>query len=144
MSNRVGLNIDQFHYICNRRMFQVSCTIPNVGAAGEGQFHNGLCVLTQVRLHAILLCCLYKGLCHQKLFTMRGWQRANDWSVTLYFKSDKLCNEQIIPCPTEHNQRKDLPCGLVLVRFSGALRHHRYVLQTLHHLLPQSPLPPHL
>ena len=28
---------------------QVSCTIPNVGAAGEGQFHNGLCVLSQVR-----------------------------------------------------------------------------------------------
>ena len=27
-----------------------SCNIPNVGAAGGEQVHNGLCVLTQVRL----------------------------------------------------------------------------------------------
>ena len=125
-------------------MFQVSCTIPNVGAAGEGQFHNGLCVLTQVRLHAILLCSLYNGLCHQNFFTMRCWQIANDWSVPLNFKFAKVKNVVMLPCPTEHNQRKDLPCGLVLVRFSGALRHHRYVLQIVHHLLPQSPLPPYL
>lgn len=26
---------------------EVSCTIPNVGAAGKEQYHNGLCVLTQ-------------------------------------------------------------------------------------------------
>ena len=30
-----------------------SCNIPNVGAAGGEQMHNGLCVLTQVRLHCI-------------------------------------------------------------------------------------------
>ena len=29
---------------------EVSCNIPNVGAAGNEQAHNGLCVLTQVRL----------------------------------------------------------------------------------------------
>ena len=27
---------------------EVSCNIPNIGAAGEAQSHNGLCVLTQV------------------------------------------------------------------------------------------------
>ena len=27
---------------------EVSCNIPNVGAAGNEQAHNGLCVLTQV------------------------------------------------------------------------------------------------
>ena len=30
-----------------------SCNIPNVGAAGGEQMHNGLCVLTQVKLHCI-------------------------------------------------------------------------------------------
>jgi len=33
--------------MCNVFPTEVSCTIPNVGAAGEGQFHNGLCVLSQ-------------------------------------------------------------------------------------------------
>ena len=75
---------------------------------------------------------------------MRGWRIAGDWSVTLYSKSEKVRNALMLPCPTEHNQRKDLPSGLVLVRFSGALRHHRYVLQIVHNLLPQSPFPPYL
>ena len=33
---------------------EVSCNIPNVGAAGNEQAHNGLCVLTQVFLASIL------------------------------------------------------------------------------------------
>ena len=35
-----------------------SCNIPNVGAAGGEQVHNGLCVLTQVRLQRRTYHCL--------------------------------------------------------------------------------------
>ena len=33
---------------------EVSCNIPNIGAAGDDQMHNGLCVLTQVESHLVV------------------------------------------------------------------------------------------
>ena len=32
---------------CTTFPLEVSCSVPNVGAAGGGQYHNGLCVLSQ-------------------------------------------------------------------------------------------------
>ena len=34
--------------MCSVFPTEVSCDLPNVGAAGKEQVHNGLCVLTQV------------------------------------------------------------------------------------------------
>ena len=34
--------------MCSLFPTEVSCTVPNVGAGGTDQLHNGLCVLTQV------------------------------------------------------------------------------------------------
>ena len=38
-----------YHQDCCSNL-QVSCMVPNVGAAGGNQFHSGLCILTQVFL----------------------------------------------------------------------------------------------
>ncbi len=38
------VNVNPF---CSTFPLEVSCTVPNVGAAGGYQFHNGLCVLSQ-------------------------------------------------------------------------------------------------
>ena len=39
-----AVNINPF---CTTFPLEVSCSVPNVGAAGGGQYHNGLCVLSQ-------------------------------------------------------------------------------------------------
>ena len=41
---------DRRNPLCAVFPTEVSCNIPNVGAAGNEQAHNGLCVLTQVNI----------------------------------------------------------------------------------------------
>ena len=54
----------------------------------------------------------------------------------------KALNEALFPA--EHNQREDLSRCLVLVRFSGALRHPCNVLPTVHNFLWQDQIQSHL
>ena len=51
---------------------EVSCNIPNVGAAGDAQSHNGLCVLTQVIVitpQLVLILCIHlKNIINEKIY----------------------------------------------------------------------------
>ena len=39
--------MEKVNPFCSTFPLEVSCSVPNVGAAGGGQYHNGLCVLSQ-------------------------------------------------------------------------------------------------
>jgi len=45
--DRVSMNGGLRNPMCSVFPTEVSCNIPNIGAAGDDQMHNGLCVLTQ-------------------------------------------------------------------------------------------------
>ena len=54
---------------------EVSCTVPNVGASGIAQHHNGMCILTQ-------------NIYNEKLFLVLWWYHMVPMVVSIYCRAE--------------------------------------------------------